>query len=915
MLRFTASFARVVIIALASSLLPRLAQAQCFGWASGSGAAGADAPIYAQTVFDDGSGPALYIGGSFTSVGSVLTGPIARWDGTMLTPAGQGLQGTVRALAVYDSGSGPQLYAGGSFTLNGSAVNIVCWNGSAWAALAGGVNRQVWALTVHDDGTGPALIVGGEFWQANDFPTNTAVNHVGRWNGSAWSPLWTGVGGYMSGSDFVYSLRSYDDGSGSGAQLYAGGYFSNVGSNTQHAIARWDGANWLQLGPGLASSSTVHDMVVYDDGSGAGPRLALAGYLKLAGSSTVWPLAFWDGTSWSTQSGFSAGDTATCLCVHDDGTGSALFVGGRLGLAGPSALRIVRWDGATSLTAIADSLDLMPSSLGTFDPGTGPRLVACGYFSRVDGLQALHCASWTPSGWSRIANGQGLAGRPNAFALFDDGSGSGADLYAAGESNYPGSAGRVRHWDGAEWTDVGADFGGPVLALASFDDGSGRALYAAGRSATSGNFASRWNGSAWQSIPAPLRTVQCFAVHDDLLGGGPALYAGALDPDPFTVAPTVVWRWSSGAWVPLPNPGDLVASLCSFDDGHGPALFAGGNLTGGLVMRWDGASWTSIGSTSGWGAVSALIVFDDGSGPALYAGGEFTSMNGVPALRITRWNGTQWSAVGGGFNAKVTALCAFNEGFGAGAYLVAGGSFSSSQGTALASIARWNGSSWLAMDGDLSGTAYSGSPTEVFALATFDDGRGSGRDLYAAGNFLAAGAAPASFSAKWEGCGGTGTPYCFGDGSLALGCPCANTGAVGNGCANSVSAEGARLAGSGAAQPDTIVLRAEGMPPTALTIFLQGSVVQANGVPFGDGIRCVGGQLLRLSVKQAAQGAATYPAAGEASITARSAQLGAPIPSPGVRCYQAYYRDPDPNFCPSPAGATWNITSALRIVW
>jgi hypothetical protein len=40
--------------------------------------------------------------------------------------------------------------------------------------------------------------------------------------------------------------------------------------------------------------------------------------------------------------------------------------------------------------------------------------------------------------------------------------------------------------------------------------------------------------------------------------------------------------------------------------------------------------------------VYALTVFDDGNGPALYAGGDFTTAGGVAANRIAKWDGSSW---------------------------------------------------------------------------------------------------------------------------------------------------------------------------------------------------------------------------------------------------------------------------------
>lgn len=50
------------------------------------------------------------------------------------------------------------------------------------------------------------------------------------------------------------------------------------------------------------------------------------------------------------------------------------------------------------------------------------------------------------------------------------------------------------------------------------------------------------------------------------------------------------------------------------------------------------------------GNVSALAVFDDGTGPALYAGGGFARAGGVSANYIAKWDGQSWSALGSGMS-------------------------------------------------------------------------------------------------------------------------------------------------------------------------------------------------------------------------------------------------------------------------
>ncbi len=160
-----------------------------------------------------------------------------------------------------------------------------------------------------------------------------------------------------------------------------------------------------------------------------------------------------------------------------------------------------------------------------------------------------------------------------------------------------------------------------------------------------------------------------------------------------------------------------------------------------------------------------------------------------------------------------------------------------------------------------------------------------------------------------------GTPFCFGDGTLATACPCGNNGLAGRGCENSASTGGAVLSASGLVGNDTVVFTSSGELPTALTIFLQGNNSSAAGVVFGDGVRCTAGSLKRLYTKNAVSGVATAPTGANLSVQAQSAVLGDTILPGTTRWYQAYYRDANPGFCPNPPGSTFNISSGLVVVW
>jgi hypothetical protein len=153
----------------------------------------------------------------------------------------------------------------------------------------------------------------------------------------------------------------------------------------------------------------------------------------------------------------------------------------------------------------------------------------------------------------------------------------------------------------------------------------------------------------------------------------------------------------------------------------------------------------------------------------------------------------------------------------------------------------------------------------------------------------------------------TVTPVCFGDGTGAA-CPCLNSGAAGNGCANSVNAAGAHLGTVGVASlsADTLVLQGSGMP-NGPVLYFQGVSLLSPPTLFGDGLRCVGGTVVRLDIEQNAGGASQYPGLGDPLIS-----VNGQVPPCSVRYYQTWYRDATPGFC-SPDG--WNLSNAVRVYW
>jgi hypothetical protein len=204
---------------------------------------------------------------------------------------------------------------------------------------------------------------------------------------------------------------------------------------------------------------------------------------------------------------------------------------------------------------------------------------------------------------------------------------------------------------------------------------------------------------------------------------------------PVRIDPT----FSDANWVSLnpsmPGADNLIRAIAV--DGSGNVYVGGdfsviGTVAANHIAKWNGNAWSALGTGMNSKVVGLAV-----SGTNLYAGGAFTTAGGVTANYIAKWDGRAWSALGAGMNNYVYALAV------SGTNLYAGGIFIHAGGVTANYIARWNGSAWAALGAGMGGGE--GSQTYVFALAA------SGTDLYAGGNFTAAGGIAATNIAGWNG--------------------------------------------------------------------------------------------------------------------------------------------------------------------
>ncbi|MCW5551529.1 MAG: hypothetical protein KIS67_05105 [Verrucomicrobiae bacterium] len=551
-------------------------------WISMGGFPGADLPdlggVYAAVGDDSGN---LYIGGQFSVVGEVIANGIAKWDGTNWTALGSGLgdgggvNNGVRAMVIWNG----NLYVGGDFGTAGGvpANHIAKWDGSSWSSLESG-------LTSVNFGTFPVsalAVLGGELYVGGDFVSAGGVpaRNVAKWNGSTWSSLNSG----MTSNDGVLALAA------SGSDLYVGGVFSTAGGIAANNVAKWDGTNWSALGEGAEGQVTSLAVL--------GGEVYATGFTMAGGATNI---AKWDGHSWSALGAEFPAGYAGVLAV----SGTDVYVS------------FVPYD-----------LDL--------------------------GGPLYHLASiskWGGSSWSIVTSGQ-LTGPVEALVA------SGTNLYVVGEFSVAGGnpANGVAKWDGMSWSALGtarglwAEWGPNLNALAV----SGNDLYVAGYFEAAGGMAAngfaKWDGSRWSVLD---------------WGDTPAALA-VSGTNIFAAVYTGVAKWDGGTnWSPLgPGFNSWVSVLAV----SGTNLYAGGNFTiatnsGGApvtvnrIARWDGNNWSAFGGGLN-DDVNALAV----SGTNVYAGGGFTRATNsggasVTVNRIARWDGDTWSPVGSGMNNSVGSL-------------------------------------------------------------------------------------------------------------------------------------------------------------------------------------------------------------------------------------------------------------------
>jgi trimeric autotransporter adhesin len=638
-------------------------------------------------AWDDGAGPALYAIGKFQNGGSsdVLAkwngadwigvgGPCQRLDGGSLT------NGDAEAVVVYPVGGAPRLVLAGRFThLNGVAGfrGVGAWDGSTWTSLDTGldVDPHFRALAVSSVGGVVRLYAAGSN-AVSPAPVPWG-QQVARWDGSTWSNVAMPVVGHApvtyGNPELTFrTLCAFHD--GTVERLYLGGTFGTLGASATYTgpLIRYNGSAWggvpsgaLQI-VGIALSSTeVYSLATRT--TATGPELLVGGVFTHAGTLETLSIARLTSAGWSTIGNIPQSDPPQTYSAglvfpfQDSGQDRILASTIRLPAPSPASPRFLHpaifdgaeWRDAERRNAPSEGGDACIDVVGP--PGAeAVYTMARGSVFRKDG------PVWTPL--ATLPTPVSPYAKNAVFETFDAGAGS--EVFVNGRFVAAGTPGAraVYRVAGGAIQPVGS-MSGVANDLLTTDLGNGSRLYAVGTSLSvpgGSTSVAQWDGTAWSNV-----------------GGG--------------------------------VPSNYLLAAARFDGGpSGPSLYVAGLIgtIAGNILKWNGAGWLDVGGGVD-GRINALCVFDDGTGPALYAGGEFTHAGGAPASGVAKYNGWQWSSVGQGLPTEYgdpfdvrgpRTLAVYDDGLGAGPKLYAGGAFDPS-GPYAGGLAVLENGIWVAVPG------------------------------------------------------------------------------------------------------------------------------------------------------------------------------------------------------------------------
>ncbi|NUO50755.1 MAG: hypothetical protein HOV80_18035, partial [Polyangiaceae bacterium] len=459
---------------------------------------------------------------------------VAAYDGTTWTP--RSFDG---ALAIYAlAKQGADLYAGGAFGDLSEAAGVARWDGAAWQLVGGGIAQYqtrgvVTDLVSHEgvlDATGCFNSAGG----LDGDPAATKASSFARWDGTTWQSLDDGTKGALSpwfGTlacgdegptavwDVPHQRLAYD-----GEKLVAGGSFAGAGGVASQSLIARDADNWVAAG---SANLGIGGSIDFIAAGGSGCELYGVGlFTHVAGAEAAGRVVHFDGAAWTSLTDDLPRD-AWCPAIDVSKDGQ-VAVGCMVFPPAGDAEGVV-------LVREGDAMVPLPTR------GLGP-------------IQSL---AWSPSGalWvggmgatgylARIEAGtvqmveEGFDGPVQYIDVAND-----QDIVVAGGFQMVGAlaAQRVAHFDGTNWTKLGAGLIGAPTALrrdgatiyaSTYDDGTGAYLLG------------KFDGTSWSELATPgsgITKDSAFNFNAIRIVDGTVIAGGAAELDDGSGRAVVTYR-------------------------------------------------------------------------------------------------------------------------------------------------------------------------------------------------------------------------------------------------------------------------------------------------------------------------------------------------------------------------------------
>lgn len=227
-----------------------------------------------------------YVGWTNKTIGGgVVVNGIARWDGSVWKPLGNGFieGGSFNGAMEYDG----ELYTAGGLDVvvgTDTAWGIAKWNGSEWASL--GFPNFQGSFPIGGD---MAFYQGDLYFGGNflfGIGNSDYILDIARYDGQTWWPVEEGIkGGFWHG---IAEMTVYK------GELYVCGSFRAIDGNVGNKIMRWNGEQWKDVGGGICDhGATVHRMLIHND------KLYVVGNFTCVGNGIpASNIAVWDGEKW-----------------------------------------------------------------------------------------------------------------------------------------------------------------------------------------------------------------------------------------------------------------------------------------------------------------------------------------------------------------------------------------------------------------------------------------------------------------------------------------------------------------------------------------------------------------------------------------------------------------------------------------